>query len=227
MVSIKNKIPLFCVRVLLALMLILSVSVTAVAAENTGSIRVLCKGKQHEETVYLAGDEYALVLVAQAEVSDGFITYTTVPAFSAYDCDWTSLSASQLREKAKILEAVAKEQQNFTAVGITDSNGCILFDDLQPGLYLLIRTKVADKNADFSCDPAFYSVPAWEDGMWKYDVTVAPKFSWTDPEIPENLPQTGQLKWPIPILLLTGMGFFFVGFEMCYGGRLEDEEQIG
>lgn len=224
MESIKNKIVISCARVLLAMMLVFSVSITAFATETTGGISVQCKGKQNEQTVYLAGDEYALVQIAQAEVSNGTITYTTCPEFSAYDCDWTALSASQSREKARALESTVKQQQSFAADGVTNSDGSILFDDLQPGLYLLVRVKVADKNVDFSCSPAFYSVPALEDGVLKYDIAVSPKFSWTDPSKPETLPQTGQLKWPIPILMLAGMGFFFVGFEMCYGRRLVDEE---
>lgn len=224
MESIKNKFLHFCARGLIAVMVVFSLSIAAFAAETTGSITLLCKGKRNEQTVYLAGDEYALVQIAQAEVSDGAITYTTNPDYSAYDCNWTALSSSQAREKAKALEKAAKQRQEFTAVGVTNSSGRVLFDALQPGLYLLIRTKAADKNADFSCDPALYSVPALKDGVMKYEITVSPKFSWTNPEKPETLPQTGQLKWPIPFLLLTGMGFFFVGFEMCYGRRLEDEE---
>lgn len=225
MENFKNKIIVFWARMLLVLLVVTFAGTTVFSVEPMGSISLRCMGKRNEETVCLADDEYRLIQIASAEVSGGVIRYTTLPAFSAYDCDWTELSASQFREKAKLLEIAVKQMQVDGFEGLTDSDGTLLFDRLQPGLYLLIRAGIAPQNVDFSCDPAIYSVPTIDNGVLKYDVLAMPKFRWKDPFKPGGLPQTGQLNYPIPILLLTGLGFFLGGFEMCYGGRRMDDEE--
>lgn len=40
-----------------------------------------------------------------------------------------------------------------------------------------------------------------------------------------KLPQTGQMKWPIPILAVSGTGIFAAGWAMCLGKRKEDHEK--
>ena len=50
-------------------------------------------------------------------------------------------------------------------------------------------------------------------------IEVSPKYVVEKPELPPNLPQTGQLKWPVPVLLGSGIVFFLAGMEMCFGRR--------
>lgn len=48
----------------------------------------------------------------------------------------------------------------------------------------------------------------------------------TEPEEPDEpeLPQTGQLKWPIPILIVGGLSFFLVGWVLRFRKKDSNEE---
>ena len=45
----------------------------------------------------------------------------------------------------------------------------------------------------------------------------------TEPPKPE-LPQTGQLNWPVPVLAMTGMFFLVLGWLLCFGRKREPDE---
>ena len=71
-----------------------------------------------------------------------------------------------------------------------------------------------------------------------YDLIAAPKVSLeikpdkpdkpTEPDDPTEpdkpiLPQTGQLHWPVPILAVSGVVLFAMGWYLCFGKREEHE----
>lgn len=220
----KNRIHSICAGLLLLLLLTALLSIPASALGGSGSITVICKGKRNEQPVLLAGDEYALVQIARIQIIDGAFSYTVDQNYAESDCEWSALTASQRKQKAKELEKTALELHRFTAVAVSDPDGRVHFRDLDPGLYLLIRTKTAAENVDFTCDPGLYSIPSQDNGELIYDLSLFPKFDWTDPDKPEKLPQLGQLNWPIPILMLSGLGMLFTGFELCFSEKPENEE---
>ena len=45
------------------------------------------------------------------------------------------------------------------------------------------------------------------------------------PKNPDKLPQTGQLNWPIPLLVVSGLVLFASGWILCFGRREEDDEK--
>lgn len=201
----------------LAMVLEMGMSVSAV--EQTGSLRLDCTVESEGQSVCLSGDEYALVQVALAQVldQDGVpsIQYQICPEYAEFDCDWSSLIASELRQKAKQVAEAAMERQEYFAVGTTDAEGQVNFDQLPPGLYLVIRTKAAPENAAYICEPFFASVPLIWDYAVVYEVIAQPKFSWdtpdesTDPTEPTkpsepSVPQTGQTNWPVPAMAIGG-----------------------
>lgn len=222
MVSMKrNKMVSFCGCAFLVLAMILSCCISTFAAEDTGSIRLVCKGKQNEQVVYLAGDTYALVQVAHGQVdhANGTIHYTTCEDYAEYDCDWASLSASQSRDKAKELAEVATRRGEYDVTGVTDAQGVVVFDGLSAGLYLLLRIDVNAANADFLFDPCFLRMPEMVNGEAFNDVTVSPKYVWDEPDTPPDLPQTGQTNWPIPVMMVSGIMLYLAGMEMWFGRR--------
>ena len=190
------------------------------AAALQGSLELRCSIERENHTVLLAGDEYALCMVATLEESQGELQYQTLPAYSFADCDWTQCSASQLREKALQLAPNAQKRKDFAATQQTDANGTVIFRDLTPGLYLVIRTKPASENTAYTSDPFLVSIPTVVNGTSAYQVVAEPKFSWdskpSKPAVPSlkpdsSLPQTGQLNWPIPILIAMGLSLILLG----------------
>ena len=190
------------------------------AAAPQGSLELRCSIERDNNTVFLARDEYALCMVATLEESRGELQYQTLPAYSFADCDWAQCSASQLREKALQLAPKAQKCEDFAATQQTDANGTVIFRDLTPGLYLVIRTKPAPENTAYTSDPFLVSIPTVVNGTAAYQVVAEPKFSWdakpSKPAVPSlkpdpSLPQTGQLNWPIPVLIAMGLSLILLG----------------
>lgn len=114
----------------------------------------------------------------------------------------------------------AQKRKDFAATQQTDANGTVIFRDLTPGLYLVIRTKPAPENTAYTSDPFLVSIPTVVNGTAAYQVVAEPKFSWdakpSKPAVPSlkpdpSLPQTGQLNWPIPILIAMGLSLILLG----------------
>ena len=186
------------------------------AAALQGSLELRCSIERENNTVFLARDEYSLCMVATLEESRGELQYQTLPAYSFADCDWTQCSASQLRENALQLAPKAQKRKDFAATQQTEANGTVIFRDLTPGLYLVIRTKPAPENTAYTSDPFLVSIPTVVNGTAAYQVVAEPKFSWdakpSKPLKPDpSLPQTGQLNWPIPILIAMGLSLILLG----------------
>ena len=90
------------------------------------------------------------------------------------------------------------------------SQGAVRLEGLPDGLYLVVH---AHRPADSPIIPAFlFTLP---DAQGSRDRTLYPKSGWTaqptpaptpSPPPPPNLPQTGQLWWPLPWLAGLGLG---------------------
>ena len=125
---------------------------------------------------------------------------------------------------ALILEEIAKDN-NVSLYGSSqelDSNGEVVFSDLELGLYLIVHTKkteitLKDKTkVVYTINPFLVSIPQTKDGKLIYDVVSNPKVS-PEKEVkppknpPPDIPQTGQLWWPV--MVLGGLGVLMV----CFG----------
>ena len=86
-----------------------------------------------------------------------------------------------------------------------DATGCVTFDDLPAGLYLLVQQKAAA--GFYPCNPFLARLSPAAGGTQIGSIDAAPKM-----EREKKLPQTGQLVWPVWVLL--GMGILFVGFGL-------------
>ncbi|MBQ3100741.1 MAG: hypothetical protein IJC50_07105 [Clostridia bacterium] len=110
-----------------------------------------------------------------------------------------------------------------------DEKGNVGFNDLELGLYVFVQNDPAE---GYTKVGAFMvSVPQNNGDGYVYDVDATPKISTrletvdSDTEAPPvtttpptstptpggELPQTGMLKWPIPILLVSGAMFVILG----------------
>jgi len=201
-----------------ALLVVFAVSIPAQAAEQVGSLTLRCTVKKEGTTIPLSGDTYALVRIADAQVSVSGgtvgVVYTVRPAYKAFDCDWVSLPTSQLRKVISDLASEARKHPGDWTTGVTDSEGTVRFGALYPGLYLVMRTEVASQNSRYVSEPFLTSVPEVVDNAVSYDVVSTPKFGWEEDPAPTTPPskppspglaQTGQLWWPVPMLVMTGL----------------------
>ena len=102
-----------------------------------------------------------------------------------------------------------------------DSDGKVKFTDLEVGLYLVVHTKkteikLPDKSrVIYTINPFIVSIPQNNNGELIYDVSTNPKVApvkeMVPPPTPPDVPQTGQLWWPVIALGTAGMVFIMVG----------------
>ncbi len=171
-----------------------------------------------------------------------------------YTDDWKELTTDLSKETSEdeILQMRdLAESKNLTGIEkASDEDGNVCYPDLPQGVYLVVQT---DEVQHFSVfEPFLVYLPCIEENHWKYDVTAEPKIAYqvrsgardpnepdptpsTVPEEPVNppkedttpkLPQTGQLNWPIPVLLVTGTFLVSAGIIVRLAGRKEDEEEL-
>ena len=190
---------------------------TGVHAEETGSLTLQCHINGEEGKHYFAGDTYAILPVADLVLDEGNAAYVMREDFASFDCDWNTVSASELKDMAE--EMVETADFSTALQAASNADGEVYFSNLEPALYLIDRVGVAEGNEAYSVDPMLISVPSFSDNAWIYDVVITPKFSelpqeTEEPKEPDTqLPATGQLKWPIPVLavggaVLIGSGLF-------------------
>ena len=128
-----------------------------------------------------------------------------------------------------------QDNYDFYTQTQTVEDGKATFSGLSTGLYLIVQDEAA---LGFSgLGPFLVSVPYMEDGEYRYHVTAAikselerePESEPTEPPPTEpgdpDLPQTGQLNWPIPLMVVAGLGFFVVGWTLCFGKKREHNEK--
>lgn len=107
------------------------------------------------------------------------------------------------------------------------SDGIIHFDQLEAGVYLLVKWNQEGPNT-LEVSPALVYLPRYnqERDIWEHTAIVNPKFSQiptpTEPSAPDpQLPQTGMLQWPIPLLVLSGLFLLIIGCGIVRGGKQE------
>lgn len=129
-------------------------------------------------------------------------------------------------------EELAKYAKNQNMPGIRqslDDQGYTIFQYITPGLYLVVQDTAA--KGYYPAAPFLVSLPGMEEGKYDYHVDASPKVSLekapetrppstTKPTDPK-LPQTGQLNWPVPVLVSLGLALFAAGWFLCYGKKYE------
>ena len=139
----------------------------------------------------------------------------------AIKADISEFGDIQSPDLAGKLAKLEKKLTSVTAKPVTiDKKGTATFSDLKFGLYLVVQKTAASGYGKAS--PFLVSVPYLYKDEYKDNVTSQPK---TDlerevkPTTPSSsggggggkLPQTGQLWWPVPVLVCAGLGCIAVG----------------
>lgn len=182
------------------------------AAVRTGSVtvRMVCR----EEVV--SGGSITLYRLA-ALSGDG--RYVPEPDFEgcgvALDRDLTPEIAQRLAQYAA---------QNCPG-GRTQSlgrDGTAVFSGLTTGLYLLVQQEAGEGYLPVM--PFFVGVPQIVGGEPVYDVDAEPKCAPESAPGMPGIPQTGQHKWPVPLMAALGLAIFAAGgFLWLLPGKDTDE----
>ena len=121
-----------------------------------------------------------------------------------------------------------KETYTFFTQTQSVKDGKAVFTDLPTGLYLVIQERAAYGYSRLSS--FLVSVPYMQDGEYQYHVSAASKPG-LETEVsstpsysnePPPPPQTGQLNWPVPLMTVSGLAIFIVGWVL-YNGKKRDQ----
>ena len=146
-----------------------------------------------------------------------------------------TLNTNHLYDNIQALELLVFAQDvldQYLTCPIED--GKAHFEDLQTGLYLVWQSSEDASEGYDAILPFLISVPKWQNGNYELDVEAAPKVPLetepTEPTVPPpspppDLPQTGQLNWPIPLMAVSGGILLFVGLILCARRKRCDHEK--
>lgn len=134
-------------------------------------------------------------------------------------------------EVAAQLAQLAVEYK-LTGISAQIQDGKAIFNDVASGLYVVVQQEQDACDGFEPINPFLISMPEWEDGQYHQNITADPKVSLetlpqetepvetTEPKPTEpTLPQTGQLNWPIPVLVVAGMCLFALGWILRFDRR--------
>lgn len=219
----KQICSVICILLLLS---VLTVNVSALEepdASRTGSISITMT---YQGTT-VSGGFLTLYHVAEVQEENGG-DYSFRLIYE--DCP---VSLDRLNDAATALALanyVAEREISGTKLPI-GQDGTIQFEALELGLYLLVQQDAAEGFG--AINPFLVSVPVYQDGSYLYEVDASPKVGLTptkpddppsDDPPPPDLPQTGQLQWPIPVLAIGGLLMVVFGICLRVCGRKKDHE---
>ena len=176
---------------------------------NSGNLNI-CKVANIQQN----GELFEFVLIDGLASSNADLTKVTDPA---------------------VAQLLLKYVQTYRITKITSPivNGVCAFNDLPVGLYLVWQNE-SDATTGYSAiQPFLISVPRTQDGEYIQDIVAKPKVPLVTPPPtpsvppsppPPNLPQTGQLNWPIPFMGVAGCALFALGLILCGDKRRSDDE---
>ena len=126
--------------------------------------------------------------------------------------DIPAMSTEELAaNNKKIAEALAKAASSVKADKTASiTSGKASFKGLKPGLYLVMQSKKSQK--DVTINPFLISIP---DAEGHFQLTAAPKVGVNVPSTPPppDIPQTGQLWWPVYLMAGAGILVLALGIS--------------
>lgn len=223
----RKMFSALCVLVMLCAVVIPAYAHEVPDLSRTGSISVsfLYQGQ------VVPGGSLTVYQVADLYEEDGDYSFRYLDAYSGVATQPKELTAALAAELAGY---TAQKSIQGTAKQI-DAQGKITFSDLKLGLYLVVQTSAAEGYSAVS--PFLVSVPNMKEGACVYNVDASPKVelepspaqtttpteATTVPTKPNGgkVPQTGQMNWPVPILVSLGLVLFGFGW---YLHRTDDKK---
>ena len=228
------------VHLALCLILILTsialMGVSAAAAVNldkSGSVSVHI---HTQNGINVQDARIGLYLVGKPEIVNHNLHFSPTGSFEECNVSLNNLSdtgiAAELAAWAKA-NRIASNMQTHT-----DSEGKASFEAVSPGLYLVIQSGFKDgKTGRFSeIQPFIVTVPMSSEAgtSWIYEIEAQPKVNPiitpsptvkpTTPPSDASLPQTGMLRWPVPVWGVGGIVLFSIGWALFFGKKKADRD---
>ncbi len=224
------------IMLLTVLVLLPALRITVAAApldSETFSIELDMKVPNSNE-VYDA--QIYLYQVAAAEMDEtGNVHMEPVALYR--DLNFDGLTQEEIRN---VLEELCARVQYPGSVSETTPNllplamqkagedSSIHFDHLGGGVYLLMKWE-QEEPVNLKMSPVLVYLPSYEpeNGTWEYSVSVIPKCSWQSDPVPipppttpdPELPQTGMVQWPVPVLVIAGLCLLVIGYGIVRRGK--------
>lgn len=180
-----------------------------VRKENKGTIEiVLTDGK-----VGTSKSNVEFICTKIADIKGG--EYFLLDKFKDSEVNLQDIkNAAELDAAALKLSKLSSDTKNEKSA-VTDSNGTLIFENLDVGVYLL---KAIDTDSYDTVNPVLIAIPTWneEEGMMQYDLTVYPKHEAKAGKIKLGItyaPQTG-LNDAVLLYLVLAIGAALIGIKL-------------
>ena len=212
----KTKRAIVGMWMCLLLLTFIPLRVYAAEPVDTDRTTALTIHYQQEEQV-LRGARFAIYRVADVTEDAEFIATGDFARFTGKlnglkdAAEWDAL--------AQKLLAYADDAKPLRS-GKTDTDGTCAFSGLRTGLYLVVGDEIRVGKVSYTCKPFMVCLPQYNKNAdtWTYAVDAAPKAGEPQekPHVPDephdpHLPQTGALRWPIPVMAGLGLALLSVG----------------
>lgn len=227
------------------IIMLCSVSLTALAAADSPSLDWSMSGDssimveiKDEDGEMVTDGSLTIYQVALLEQNNGDMVYSFTSDFSGCGLSLGNVTADSTTLASKLAAYVSAN--HITSTSKTNTNGTVVFDNLELGLYLIVQT--TESAGYYTMNPFVVSVPLDVNDTWVYNVDASPKVGVLapqpeepepeEPETPEletpepetpvtttTLPQTGQLNWPVPVLAVCGLLLIGLGSVLLFSDR--------
>lgn len=154
---------------LLGILFLFGSTFNVFAAVDTAHVSSIDLNYQYDEKL-IENAVVSLYKIADVD-TDGYYSY--IGSFAGRTEDLNNLSASATRSLASdLLDLIAAENINYDYQKNTSKVGRVKFDNLTPGVYLILTDEVIDEGEKYVTLPFFVSLPQIENGAYVYDVPV-------------------------------------------------------
>lgn len=186
-ISKRKRIYMCMASVMCMLLLLIPLPVSA---NDLGSI-LLKATVEDETTVYkLSNTEFTMYQVGTYKNNSWALVSEFAKSGVIFDFDDSSAQA----EAAKKLEKYVQDNNIKGMSGKTNSDGEVMYRDLEKGVYLFVQTqKTQISNQVYQSEPFIITVPGNYDGQIIWNVTAEPKFkNESIPPITTNTPPVSE-----------------------------------
>lgn len=187
--------------------------------EQVGTLNIIVK--ESEQKIYVENAIVKLYYIEEITDYDN-VSYAFTNEFS--DLANMQLNKEDEKEYAKGISKYIKQRKINGIQLNTNKQGEAKFTNLKLGKYLIEVDTFSINDTKYTALPFIISIPMNEQNVgWNYVISANPKIAKVEVKVEENtpekeeikgdLPNTGMLMWPIPVLLLLGLAFIITG---CY-----------
>ena len=223
----KRKIASFVLAMVLLCALAVNASATHPVPDlsRNGSLTFVMEF----EGVKLDNGKLNISMVGKLAEDDGNYRFDPIKELRKYNISLENDLAEQLLSLAM--------EVSLPKISASVQDGKAVFADLPVGLYVVWQDNKDATKGLMPIEPFLISVPRLYNGEYTLDVVAKPKNAPQPeptetttpppptPPTPPNLPQTGQLNWPVPVMALMGAVLFIMGWILCASRkRMENEK---